>query len=85
MKNKPTRMSLSSKWKTFRILHPNGVLGIICAVFAIIALTLITVVGTIAGWDIGKSLRSPTALLVYTVLFIIAVVVVFKQILFKRW
>lgn len=48
------------------------------AVLIVIAVVLMCVGGTLAGWNIGEKLRSPTAILVYVVIGLIAVVVGFK-------
>ena len=48
------------------------------AVLIVIATVLLCVGGTLAGWNIGEKLRSPTAILIYAIIGLVAVVVGFK-------
>lgn len=59
-----------SKFKIWRAMPT-----VIAIVATILGITLLIVGGTLAGWDIAGALTSSTALLIYSILLLIALVV----------
>jgi hypothetical protein len=53
------------------------------AIGILIAGIVLAIGGTLAGWDIWNMLTSPTAWLIYSILFALAVVALFKYFMSK--
>lgn len=81
----PKKPPLSSKLRDFWILHPDVLIVIVCAVFIVIAIAILYIVGTYRHWEISVMLTSPRAILVYVIAGFIAVLFVFQRIIFRRW
>lgn len=83
--NPDKKTSLSSKLKEFWILHPNVLVIIVCAIFLVLAIFTLCIVGAYRGWDMHTLLVSPNAVLVYVLAGLVAIVYIFQRIIFKRW
>lgn len=79
------RTPLSSKIREFWILHPNVLIIIVCAVFFVLAVAILCVVGICQNWDFHGILMSPTAILVYVLVGFAVVVYICQRFIFKRW
>ena len=82
---KRKKTSLSSKLREFWILHPTILIIAVCAVFLVIAITILCVVGIYQHWDVHTFFTSPTAILVYVLAGFIAIIYIFQRLIFKRW
>ena len=76
---------LFSKLREVWILHPSIIVGIICGVFFVLALVLFLIVCKYRGWDLAVVLTSPKAILLYVIGAVAVVIVLFRNVLFKRW
>ena len=76
---------LYSKLREFWILHPGLLVGIACAFFFAIALALFFIVCDLKEWDVGVVLTSPKAILIYAIGLVVGVILLCRNVIFKRW
>lgn len=81
---KTKRTSLYSKFKQWCNRHSVPFILFPILAFAIIAIAALIIGGTIAGWDIVGFLQSPTAVLIYVILVIVAFGVLYYRIMKDR-